>query len=225
MTAPEGQRLVERLLHHPIASAEQADFEQLLRRISGHPLALTILSGLKDETQGTWADVLRTLEQAPLAALEHAEATDKEDNVRLCFELVYQRLLERQPQAAAVFRALGVFAGPRGIISLLCEIAELREAVETTLHQLVRYHLLAIEPVEADSQRVWHTHPLLYDFARLKLHEQPEEEQACQRRYLKALVAATQQLQDWRITPIPSLICTCARYATIFCMPPNWLPT
>ena len=209
LTAIEGARLAERALHQPLLASEQTVFERLLTRIGGHPLALKILIGLKDDTQCTWSRVLQTVEESPLGALTNQDVAGKEGSVRLCFDLVYQRLADRQPRAAAVFRALGVFAGMRGFVEQLVSVANLAAEMESTLQYLVRYRLLTLEMAPFDSKRIWHMHPLLHDYAVMKLHEQPAEENEVQARYLHSMAEATKHLRltyEQQPTTYPQLI-------------------
>ncbi|WP_253884959.1 ATP-binding protein [Actinokineospora diospyrosa] len=170
------QRAVEvlaRIAGSDRVAAEPDAAAELARSCGYLPLALRIVGGrLAANESLSLSDFAEELRQERLDAL-----TDDEDPtaaVRVVFSLSYRTL---QPEAARLFRLLGVAPGPDISVGAVAALVDLPVATtRRLLDALVNAHL-----VREDSPKRYRFHDLLRVYAAERAAEDPEHAQALRR--------------------------------------------
>jgi tetratricopeptide (TPR) repeat protein len=191
----EAVRLLGKLGGADRLAAEPRATEDLARHCDYLPLALRI-AGARLAARPSWpvhalAERLAD-ERTRLDELESADLA-----VRSCFQVGYQALNgsaeEREPQAARLFRLLGLHHGPDVGVWTAAALLNTSPAIaEAALEQLVDAQLL-----ETPTRRRYRMHGLLLLFAREQAsREEPEaERQAAMRRMLDCYLATAHRGQ------------------------------
>jgi DNA-binding SARP family transcriptional activator len=141
LLSPEQARhlLVGRLGLHLI-SAEPAAVDEIINACAGLPLALSIVSArVAANPRLTLAELADELRETR-GRLHALEGGDSRTDLRAVFSWSYQAL---SPQAARLFRLLGMHAGPDiGILAAASLAGQPQEQVRVLLGELTRAHLL-----------------------------------------------------------------------------------
>jgi hypothetical protein len=124
-----------------------AEVERLVDLTDGLPLALRILRALMDEATLSLKEILRRLETQPLDVLNIHEVS-----VRKCFEVTWNFLEEKHPEALNYLRAAGLFHTRMIDKRALDQAASISDPVKADRIALLlkRYQLLDIVLVHTD---------------------------------------------------------------------------
>lgn len=156
---------------HQFMGNESAEMDRLIEYTEGLPLALRILHGLMDEMKLSPGEILERLEHRSIKTLENPSET----GLRNCFDLTWQYLAERHPDALKYFLAAGMFQ------TRIINQALLEHAIwisfgigDKTVLTLKRYNM--IDLLVIGNEHFIHLHSLLYQYAQEKLYEMASDE-------------------------------------------------
>jgi hypothetical protein len=171
LTDDEGLALLTRWAGH------QIEGEELVRRLGGLPLALT-LAGAQLQAGLTLESLLAAFrnQKVDLSILDMDDPQSRSESLTRCFDVSYQYL---DAQTRQRFAQLGYFVGrhlPEAALIAVWDVTP-RQAHDT-LKKLLRFVFL-------DQARpgVYRFHPLLQDYARQKLSPSSAGHQAIRRRH------------------------------------------
>lgn len=145
---------------------ESAETDDLISFTEGLPLALRTLRGLMDEMKLSPKEVLPLLSRKPMDVMDALPVS-----LRSCFDLTWQFLIERHPEALDYFRAAGLFHTNMIQKAALEQAAAISDPVvgDQYARLLKRYSLLdvvAVEPFRFEQE----THRVSMKARYIKLH-------------------------------------------------------
>jgi tetratricopeptide (TPR) repeat protein len=144
--------------------------DAIIKQTDGLPLALRILNGLMLEMGLSAGEILVRLNRYTFDALEYPPGSERHAaNLRACFELTWQVLLEQKPEALRYFQAAGIFQTRIIFKPILEQVASVDDPInaDRLAAVLLRYNFLDILAIKG--RRFVQLHPLLHAFAREKL--------------------------------------------------------
>jgi hypothetical protein len=153
-----------------LAENQQA-VEAILEYTAGLPLALRILSGPLIELGLSITEIQSRLEQYALDALESPFGlTPCESSLRSCFDITYEVLMERHPDAIQYFQCAGIFCTHTILKSLMGKVLQVSNPLteDKMAGTLLRFNFLDV--LELYGERFIQLHPLLHEYAREKLN-------------------------------------------------------
>lgn len=167
LTQVESRTLLSRWARGNLTDHEP---DELVTRLGGLPLALC-LSGAQLQAGETLSSLLDHFqqEQADLSLLDLDDPETRAESLTLCFDVSYRRL---SPTTQQRFAQLGCFAGSFSQAAGAALWATSEAETHQTLQRLQRFALLE----RSTGQPSYQLHPLLRDYARQKLADQPELE-------------------------------------------------
>jgi len=151
-------------------SQDQAAVDAILEYIDGLPLALRILSGPMIELELSAAEIQSRLERYALDALESPLGQNtRESSLRMCFDVTYQVLMERHPDAVQYFQCAGIFRTRTIHKRLMGQVLNLSNPLveDKMAGALLRFNFLDV--LKLYGERFIQLHPLLHEYAREKL--------------------------------------------------------
>lgn len=148
---------------------QQAE-DAILEYTAGLPLALRILSGPMIELGLSAAEIQSRLERYALDALESPLGQNTaESSLRMCFDITYEVLAERYPDAVQYFQCAGIFRTRTIHKSLIGQVLSVPDPLteDKMAGALLRFNFL--EVLKLYGERFIQLHPLLHEYAREKL--------------------------------------------------------
>ena len=190
--------------------SESSDIDRIVALTGGSPLALRILSGVIQDTQIPTATVVSYLAQNTLTTLSPlGDARNPKASVRACLELSCTALLPDYPNAAAYFKAAGIFRS-RVILKEILDraVSELSTAshkdsiipfsllIEQHSQLLYRYNLLDFASIS--NKRFIKFTPLLHALAREYIGQEENTQQwyELKRKYRKIFLELLNDTKD-----------------------------
>ena len=205
LTPDDADVLLRRMLGADLVSAEPGAAAELAKACGLLPLALRIAAASLAEAQGGIAEYVGRLRADRIGEL----VIDGDDHtaVRVAFDHSYARL---EPEAARMFRVLGLVPGPDFDRLAVASLAGLAlDQASRVLRSLTGANL-----VQRESGNRYRLHDLLRDYAadRSRVHDAPEARHAARQRlysyYLTGTDAAARLLYPdrWRGWPLPDAV-------------------
>jgi len=161
--------------------------DDILAYTAGHPLALRILSGPMTELGLSAAATHELLKRHALDALEYPMGlTVCESSLRSCFDITYQTLLERHPEAAQYLHGAGIFHARTVQMDLMRQALNVSNqvAVDKMAAALLRFNFLSF--IKLHGEVFVQLHPLLHEYAREKRNAASDRGEI-RERYLEAV--------------------------------------
>ncbi|GII61455.1 SARP family transcriptional regulator [Sphaerisporangium krabiense] len=197
LSAPESRDLLTRRVGANRAGAEPGAVDRIVRRCARLPLALSIVAAraahLPDFPLSVFADELDGLD----AGLDPLSGEDAVTDVRAVFSSSYRAL---DPEAAGLFRLLGVWPGPELTVAAAASLTALpRDRARRLVATLAQAHLLT---EHAAGRYAMHDLLAAYATELARRHLSAEERQAARCRvldhYLHTAYAAAAVLNPHR---------------------------
>jgi hypothetical protein len=148
----------------------QRAVDAILEYTAGLPLALRILSGPMIELGLSAPEIQSRLERYALDALESPLGSNTpESSLRMCFDITYQVLAERHPDAVRYFQCAGIFRTRTIHKSLMGQVLSVSNSLteDKMAGALLRFNFLDV--LKLYGERFIQLHPLLHEYAREKL--------------------------------------------------------
>jgi len=180
-----------------LAENQQA-VDAILEYTAGLPLALRILSGPMIELGLTAPEMQLRLERYALDALESPLGHNtSESSLRMCFDITYEVLTERYPDAIQYFQCAGIFRTRTIHRNLMGQVLSSSNplAEDKMAGALLRFNFLDV--LKLSGERFIQLHPLLHEYAREKLANSNSYPQLYEH-YLDVI-------PEWAQVPPPSL--------------------
>ena len=162
----QGRMFMARFSNDGNQDAEDA----ILEYTAGLPLALRILSGPMIELGLSAAEIQSRLERYALDALESPLGQNTaESSLRMCFDITYEVLAERYPDAVQYFQCAGIFRTRTIHKSLIGQVLSISNPLseDKMAGALLRFNFLDV--LKLSEERFIQLHPLLHEYAREKL--------------------------------------------------------
>jgi tetratricopeptide (TPR) repeat protein len=144
--------------------------DAILEYTAGLPLALRILSGPMIELGLSAPEIQSRLERYALDALESPLGLNTPgSSLRMCFDITYEVLTERHPDAVQYFQGAGIFRTRMIHKSLMGQVLSVSDPLteDKMAGALLRFNFLDV--LKLSGERFIQLHPLLHEYAREKL--------------------------------------------------------
>jgi len=170
LSLEQGREFFANFYDHQNLIENQRAVDAILEYTAGLPLALRILSGPMLELGLSAREIQLRLDRYALDALDSplGENTPA-SSLRMCFDMTYQVLMERYPDAIQYFQCAGIFRTRTIHKSLMGQVLNLPNPVleDKMAGALLRFNFLDV--LKLYGERFIQLHPLLHEYAREKL--------------------------------------------------------